>query len=164
VLTPLILPLVPRLNVAFRDRAMDRLLQLTHQAMLWSGGLIAVPIICLLAGGASLTAAVFERGAFTAADSRLVAELLVVYAFGAPGWVLLTVSLRVLWVLGQARHTAVVTLLGMLLYFPSGYWLSALFGVHGLAAGFSLYINLVGILLYLSTRRYLRETTCASAP
>jgi len=157
LLTPIIFPMVPRLASAYRESDFERIGLICKQSFFWALVLVIPSIVLINLLGRPFVALLLQRGIFTAQDTQIVAELLLIYSFGSYGWILLCISVRVLWTIGKAGLTVVITWLGIVQYYLVGYFLADHFGVQGMAASFAVYLNFVGLTLYFAMKHCLRK-------
>jgi putative peptidoglycan lipid II flippase len=110
----------------------------------------SVPVAVLLAVAAEpLTAALYERGQFTAADTRIVAGIQSVHALYVPVFALGMVAVRLLNAVGASRTLLVGAVISMSSSFLLNAMLAPTLGVVGIAwANVFMYSLSVGYLWY----------------
>jgi putative peptidoglycan lipid II flippase len=108
------------------------------------GGILAPDIVRIL----------FERGAFTPADTAAVAQAIRLYLPSLLAIVLSVVTARALYALNRVRLVAVVGAIESVVYIAYTYALMRVLGWQGIAVGFSAYclISLAWQLAYLRHR------------
>ena len=149
--------MVPRLARAYREHDFERIGCIYRRSLFWAAVLVIPPIVLINLLGQPFVALLLQRGLFTAQDSQLVAELLRIYSFGSLGWIVFSISVRVLWIIGNSGITVVITWLGIVQFYFIGYLLIDQFGVKGLAASTAIYFNIVGLALFLAMKQCLKK-------
>ncbi len=157
LLAPIIFPMVPRLASAYREGDFDRIRLICKQSFFWAAVLVIPSIVLINLLGQPFVALLLQRGLFTAKDTQLVAELLLIYSFGSFGWIILGISVRVLWIMDKSGLTVVITWLGIVQYYLAGYFLVDQFGVKGMAASSAIFLNSVGLALFFAMKHCLRK-------
>ncbi|MEQ9349952.1 MAG: murein biosynthesis integral membrane protein MurJ [Alphaproteobacteria bacterium] len=99
-------------------------------------GLPIAAIVYFLAD--SMIRLLFERGAFTPADTDLVGRILAIYALQIPFALVSTLIIRTLTALQAARQVFVIALLGFMLNLAGDLILMRFFGLAGIALATSL--------------------------
>lgn len=131
--------LFPALADAIARRDMERFRE-TASASLRTIWLVVAPIvtvaIALADGGVRL---VFERGAFTSADSRAVALLLRIYLVAIVAIALSVVTSRAMYALKATRLLAVVGAVEAIAYVVYTYAFAQMWGTVGIAFAFVVY-------------------------
>ncbi len=161
VLSPIVLPMVPRLASAYRNGNTEQMLLIAGKALRWSVLLVIPAVVLINLLGEPFVDILLQRGRFTPEDVRIVSDLLMIYSFGSFGWILLSISVRVLWIMGRSGLTVAVTWLGIVQYYAAGYWLTGAYGAKGLAMGSAVYFNLVGLVLYCMMKAMINKTRYA---
>ncbi len=106
----------------------------------------AAAVTCILAREVVLL--VFQRGAFTAADTLQTAVALVFFAAGIPMWCSQTIVSRGYYALKDTWTPTLVGTGAWIVALPAYYWLSRRMGVGGLALASTLGIFLYAVVLY----------------
>jgi putative peptidoglycan lipid II flippase len=155
-LPAIVFPMVPRLAENYRRKEYYKLWPIAKKACLFSAVLIIPPLILINIYGESIIALLLQRGRFTAHDSHLVSQLLLIYSFAAMGMILVTVSLRVLWILGKAQLSFIFSSFSLIIYFAIAYAL-CIYGAKGLAASYAIYFNISGLSLFFIMKYFLNR-------
>ena len=104
---------------------------------------LAVPVIGLL----------YQRGVFGSDDTRLVASTLAAFAVGLPGYAAQFVLVRAFYARQNSAIPAVLNVGLLAVFVGSAYALSNLFGLVGVALGFSLAYTLLALALLAAMHR-----------
>jgi putative peptidoglycan lipid II flippase len=101
-----------------------------------------------------IVAVLFERGAFTADDTRATAAALMCYAVGLTGYSAVKIATPTFYALGESRTPVLVTAGSVILNVALNVWLVRRVGYLGLAAGTSIaaLVNASVLLLLLARR------------
>jgi len=103
----------------------------------------------------SIVRLIFERGAFTAADTAATAAAVQFYAIGLVGYSVVRITSPVFYALGQNRTPVMVSVATVLTNALLNVWLVGLMGYRGLALGTSIAALVNGALLMFFLRRRL---------
>jgi putative peptidoglycan lipid II flippase len=107
--------------------------------MMW---LVVAPVIALyLVLALPLATALFQRGAFTAADAQAVSDLLRWYSLALVAITLGNITGRALYALKATRLVSMMGVLEMLAYAVYTPWLAGQFGGVGVALGYVIYFS-----------------------
>lgn len=104
---------------------------------------LAIPAVGLL----------YQRGEFSPDDTRLVASILSAFAVGLPGYAAQFVLVRAFYARQNSATPATLTLGLFVVFTGSAYVLSGVFGLVGVALGFSLSYTLLAVALLAAMRR-----------
>ena len=98
---------------------------------------------------------IFERGAFTAADTAATAAAVQFYAIGLVGYSIVRITSPVFYALGRNRTPVMVSIATVLANAALNVWLVGVMGYRGLALGTSIAAIFNGALLMFFLRRRL---------
>ncbi len=124
------LPAFSRLHAAGKPRELNSLLQRTLEISLGLAIWLAAGLWALADPAVRL---LYERGAFTSADSAAVAPVLALLCFGVAGWVVQQISVRAFYAREQMWAPMLLGTAIAALAVPLYWWLGAERGVEGLA-------------------------------
>ncbi|MGH9900431.1 MAG: murein biosynthesis integral membrane protein MurJ [Pyrinomonadaceae bacterium] len=129
--------------------------------------LLTIPSACgLVVLGEPIVALIFQRGAFTAIDTRMVAAALNGYAAGLVGYAAIKVLSPAFYALDDARTPMLVSLFSIAVNAVAGYFLRALFSTFGATpetpsgyahAGLALSTSLVAIVNFFALVLFMRR-------
>jgi len=125
------LPTLSRLWAEGRREDLDRLVLRTLQAGL---GLATLAAAACVAMSSELVGLVYERGAFTAADTATVAAILSLLALAVPAWIGQQIAVRAFYARGDTWRPMLLGTLVAVAAIPLYLSLGRRFGVLGLAA------------------------------
>jgi len=146
------LPAVSR-YVAMRDERAARTTVADGLSMMLMLNIPATVGLMVLAP--SIVRLIFERGAFTAADTAATAAAVQFYAIGLVGYSVVRITSPVFYALGQNRTPVIVSIATVLTNALLNVWLVGLMGYRGLALGTSIAALVNGALLMFFLRRRL---------
>jgi putative peptidoglycan lipid II flippase len=110
--------------------------------------MLSVPAtVGLMALAGPIVELVFERGAFDAASSDMVASALLFYAPGIVGYSLVKIASPGFYSLGDARTPVTVSVVSIVVNLALNLWLNAVMGFPGLALGSAIAANVNGLVL-----------------
>ncbi|MCP4109531.1 MAG: hypothetical protein GY749_29090 [Desulfobacteraceae bacterium] len=155
----IVLPMVPRLAMAHRNRDPRRIMHIGKRSCILASLLIIPSLVLINIWGEPIVALLLERGLFTSKDSHLVSQLLMIYSFGAPGWIMTDVCVRILWIIGNSGLTVIIIWLGIGVYYLIGCMLIGQYGVRGMAASSAIFFNIIGLAFFLTVKHCLRKQT-----
>ncbi len=104
---------------------------------------LAVPVVGLL----------YQRGEFGPEDTRLVASVLTAFAIGLPGYAVQFVLVRAFYARQNSATPAALNVGLFVAFAGSAYLLSNVFGLVGVALGFSFSYTLLALALLFAMRR-----------
>lgn len=145
LMSAFVLPLVPKIANAAREKRDQEILSMAGRVVLLISFFILGFLVLINLFGKEMIAFFLERGMFSGKDTILVSDLLFIYTFSAIGWIMISVSVRVLWVYHKTGLTMVMTWAGIGVYYISGIILTPVYGVKGLAAASCVFYNLTGL-------------------
>jgi putative peptidoglycan lipid II flippase len=105
--------------------------------------------------GTPIVRLIFERGAFTAADTAATAAAVQFYALGLAGYSVVRITSPVFYALGQNRTPVIVSVVTVLINAALNIWLVGVMGYRGLALGTSISAIFNATLLIFFLRRRL---------
>lgn len=117
----------------------------------------AATALILIAASTPVTRALFERGAFSAADTAAVSRVQAFCALQIPGFLAVGLSSRVLNALGLDWEVLVIALAGALLNVVGNLVLSRWFGVAGIALSTAVVYTVTATATALVVRRSLQR-------
>ncbi len=158
----IVLPIVPKLAKAYRNQDPRQIMNIGKRSFILASLLIIPLLVLINIWGKHLVALLLERGLFTSKDSQLVSELLLIYSFGALGWIVTDISVRILWTTGNSGLTVIITWVGIGQYYITGYILVRQFGVWGMAASSALFFNTIGLASFFAVRHCLKKQNFVS--
>jgi putative peptidoglycan lipid II flippase len=144
------LPAFSRLFSAGRREELDRLLLRTLQIALAIAVLSGAGAFCV---ATPLVRVLFERGAFTPEDTRVVARLLEIFCFAVPAWVVQQIAARAFFARGDTWRPMLLGTGLALLAIPLYLKLGARAGAAGLAAAGALAMSANALATLLLARR-----------
>jgi len=144
------LPAFSRLHAAGEHEALNRLVRRTLQVALGIGVLGAAGLVAL---AEPVVTVVYERGAFTAGDTDVVAALLRVMGLGVAGWVAQQIAVRAFYAREQMWSPMLLGTAVAVLALPLYAALARRFGAPGLAAAGTLAISANALATLLLARR-----------
>jgi putative peptidoglycan lipid II flippase len=109
----------------------------------------------LMVLGTPIVRLIFERGAFTAADTAATAAAVQFYALGLAGYSVVRITSPVFYALGQNRTPVIVSVVTVLINAALNIWLVGVMGYRGLALGTSISAIFNATLLIFFLRRRL---------
>lgn len=142
---------MPVLSRTAAEGSPDRLRPLVERNYRWVIFLVVPATAFFVAFAGESVGVLFERGAFTSADTTATAGVLRVYSLGLLGQVLVGVSVQAMVAVpGRTWRPARAALLGLLATAGVAAVGAPLFGVQGIALANALGISLMALLLMLS--------------
>ena len=121
--------------------------------------IITIPLTLLLVWTAEpLTRLLFERGNFTAADTRIVSRVMICYTFQLPFYMIGIVGVRLLNALGKGRSVMIISVVNLIANVAGNYLLMRPLGVAGIAASTTtVYFVSCLQILFVTTRELRRR-------
>lgn len=142
---------MPVLSRTAAEGSPDRLRPLVERNYRWVIFLVVPATAFFVAFAGESVAVLFERGAFTSADTTATAGVLRVYSFGLLGQVLVGVSVQAMVAVpGRTWRPARAAFLGLLATAAVAAVGAPLLGVQGIALANALGISVMALLLMLS--------------
>lgn len=157
VLGPAFLAVLARSQTQASPIEMARIADWWRRRLLWAA---AAGSVVVMLTAPWLTALAFERGSFTAADTIEVALVVAALAPVAPWYLVGTLSVRLLNVLGGNRHLPAIAAVNLLVCILGNLLLAPRFGVVGIA----LATSLVYLVSFLQIEFHLRRLRRAGPP
>jgi len=155
------LPSFSRL-VSIREWGGVRRLLRNYLVLAFLAGL--VPMLLLIALSSPLTALLYQRGAFSAADTQLVAQIQMAYALQLPAYLMATVVVRLLAALQRVWVRTIGGVGNLLMDVLLNYWLMRRMGIVGIAASTSVVCTMSFLYLGLMLRRELAVAAGRPSP
>ncbi|CAN5705191.1 N/A [soil metagenome] len=119
-----------------------------------SSAFVTVPALAGLAAFAvPIVGLLYQRGEFGPDDTRLVASVLTAFAIGLPGYAVQFVLVRAFYARQNSATPAALNVGLFVAFVGSAYLLSNVFGLVGVALGFSFSYTLLALALLFAMRR-----------
>jgi putative peptidoglycan lipid II flippase len=115
---------------------------------------VVVPsVVGLISLSQPIVGLLYERGSFDAADTRVVAGLLVVYAAGLLGYSVYFYLVRAFYSRQNTRTPAVLNVVIFVLYAALAYGLSRIWGIAGVVLGLAVAYSVLAVFSLVAMRR-----------
>ncbi len=139
----------------------DGFARTTRQSLGWTVFLIAFISSLFIALSNPIIKVVFERGEFTAENTKLTANALLFYSFGMVGYAVCEILNKSFYALRDGKTPMVTSILGVAVNFASAFVFVRLFkmGVGGLALASAVSSSFMGIVLAVLINRKRRGIT-----
>lgn len=149
-ITNFIFPKLSRMSSRDSD---DGFIQITRLSVGWILFLIALICALFLALANPIIRVVFERGAFTEADTALCANALFYYSFGMVGYGVCEVLNKSFYAIRDGKTPMVTSVIGIAVNLGSAFVLTKVLGVGGLALAAALSSLTIAVCLMVMMNR-----------
>ena len=120
---------------------------------------MTIPSACgLIVLGRPIIALIYERGAFTAADTQMVAWALAAYSIGLAGYAAIRVLSPAFYALDDARTPMIISLISIIINTIASYLFRSWFATYGYAhAGLALSTSVVALINFFALAFLMRR-------
>jgi putative peptidoglycan lipid II flippase len=147
-----VFPHFSELQAAGRTTELRATLRTWSRAILW-GSLIPVSVLVL--GSEQIVRALFERGAFSPADTAAVAPVQALYLLQIPFYVTGILGIRLLTSAGRGRLVMAIAAANLVVNVVANLFFMRWWGVAGIALSTTLVYALSCLMIYAAVNRYL---------
>lgn len=144
------LPMLSKLWAENKVDELNRRLLNTLRTVLSLSVISTAAIFALAAPGVAF---VYEHGAFTAADHKAVTQLVLIYSFAVPGWVMQQMIVRAFYARGDTLRPMILGTILMIAAIPLYIYLSDIFSGAGIALAGSIGMSLNALATIMFARK-----------